>query len=99
MDPDPQLFKSFAHKTRLDRFILLAPTAREFPKPPEAVLEVTLSEQEFPLFMNDGTAYIKGFHHFSSRQRAWIARGMILKEEFILMIIGRLFMKIPRLND
>lgn len=78
MDPDPQFFKSFAHKTLLDRFILFAFAAREFPIAAETVLEVTLSDQELPVLMNDRTTDLEKFHYFSFEQRVGVLTGMIL---------------------
>lgn len=69
MDPDPQFFKSFARKTLLDRLILLALTTREFPIAAEAVLKVTLGDQEFPVLMNDRAADLDKFRHFSSKKK------------------------------
>jgi len=96
MDPDPEFLKSFTHKTRLDRFIPFALAAREFPKPSEAVLQMTLSNQEFSVLVNDRTSHLKSFRHFGSDKRVGIANGMILA---ILMVIARLCLKIPGLGD
>ncbi len=78
LDPDPQLFQSFSLKTRLDRFIRFALPAWKLPKPAEAIFQMTLSDQEFPVPMNDRAADIKSFGHFTSGQGVWIAYGIIV---------------------
>ena len=78
MYPDPQLFKSLAHKTCLDRLVLFTLAAREFPITAETVPQVALGDQELPVLVNDRTANLKNFHYLAFGSRVWITPGITL---------------------
>ena len=87
LDPDPQLFQSFARKTGLDRFFRFTLPAREFPIAAKAVVKMALSDQKLSVLVNDRTTHLKRFHHFITKQAARAKDLRIVSRKIVFRIM------------